>query len=620
MLKRVTPLEWLALAAILLLAGALRFGWSGVSSFAWDEANLSLDALRTARGGALALAGQPSSVAIPFFPASVYAFAIPYAVSPDPLIAVGFVSALSLLTVFGVWALARTMLDAPAAGLLAALFLAASPYAVLYGRSIWQPNLLPPLALAWLAAAWCAVHTGDRRALALHIFLGGAIVQVHFAGAALAAATALLFLAYRWWRHLLPVGIGGASALLLALPYGVFLAQTPDMLTRYADVLRGETRYDGVSFENVLKLALGWDWSYLGGGIDDPTGRNILLSALAGALFLIGSVGLARRGLSRRSRTLILIAALASPLFFIRHSTPVLPHYQLVALPALALIVGAGWRTGIIGRAALVGAILLAVAWTAQLTEVLNRVSVERPPNSALSSILNEPRDTVKAIRDPVIVHLHGDDPRLEGEAAVFSALLWERRHRIVNGTVLLVLPPEPATLLTTLAPFQAWEELEAGGLAETVSAYPRRQGALPFMAMRYDGAALPEGFTPVEPVSFADGTTLIGWKARWIGARFRISTLWRAGNLAGEVTIQQFHHLRTPDELDGEPFMGSDVPLALHTWRTDDQVVVMADFFDVPPGEYLLDIGHYTLPEIIRVASERGEYVRLGLFTVGEP
>jgi hypothetical protein len=619
MLKRVTPLEWLALAAILLLAGALRFGWSGVSSFAWDEANLSLDALRTARGGQIALAGQPSSVAIPFFPASVYAFAIPYALSPDPLVAVGFVSALSLLTVFGVWALGRAMLASPGAGLLAALFLAASPYAVLYGRSIWQPNLLPPLALAWLATAWRAVTAQDRRALALHVFLGGAVVQVHFAGAALAAGTAVLFLIHRWWRQPLPAAIGAAGALILALPYGVFLARSPEILARYADVLGGETRYNAVGFENALKLALGWDWSYLGGGIDDPTGRSLALSALAGILLAIGAAGLARRGIDRRARALILAALLASPLFFIRHSTPVLPHYQLVALPALAMVIGAGWRTGIVGRAAVVGVVLLAATWTAQLAQVLSRASVERPPNSALSSILNEPRGAVSAIGDPVIVHLHGDDPRIEGEAAVFSALLWGRPHRIVNGTVLLVLPPEPATIFTTLAPFQAWEELESGGLVRERASFPRRAGALPFEAARYDGAALPAGFIRVDPVPFADGTTLLGWKVRWVGPRLRVSTLWRAGELAQDVTVQQFHHLRTPDGLDGAPFMGSDVPLALHTWQPGDRAVVMADFFAVPPGEYLLDIGHYMLPAMLRVQGEGGDAVRLGMFRVDE-
>lgn len=624
-MPRVTRRELAALAAVVALAAALRFGWGGVSSFAWDEANLSLDALRTARGGQIALAGQPSSVAIPFFPASVYAFALPYILSPDPQAAVWFVAALSLATVAGVWALGRALLRSAGAGVLAALLLAASPYAVLYGRSIWQPNLLPPLALAWLAAAYAA-SSGRRWALALCVFLGGAAVQVHFAGVALTAGTALLFLYFRWWRAPAPVLIGGAAALLLALPYGVFLTQNPDVLARYGAVLGGETRYDLTGFENALKLALNWNWGYLGGGETSADGQNAALAALAGALLALGMVGLARRGLPRHVRALLALALLISPLFFVRHSTPVLPHYQLVALPALALLAGAGWRTGGAARyAGAAAALALAAGSTGELTAMLNTVSAVRPPNSALSSILREPRDAAHAAADPVIVHLHGDDPRIEGEAAVFAALLWGRPHRIVNGDVLLVLSPEPATLFATLAPFQAWEELESGGLASDSAAYPRRTGALPFVAARYDGAAQPAGFTRIDPVAFADGTTLLGWKIRWVGARLRISTLWTAGDLPEAGIYQQFHHLRTPDALDGAPFAISDVPLSLHTWQAGDTVVVMADFFDMPPGSYWLDLGHYTLPDLIRVlpvgvADTGGDFVRLGLFVVEPP
>ncbi len=84
---RITKSELIALLAILLLAAGLRFAYPGVSSFAMDEAHISLDALRMARGGEFVMAGQPSSVDIPFFPASVWLFALPYAVSPDPLVA-----------------------------------------------------------------------------------------------------------------------------------------------------------------------------------------------------------------------------------------------------------------------------------------------------------------------------------------------------------------------------------------------------------------------------------------------------------------------------------------------------------------------------------------------------
>ncbi|MFN8451652.1 MAG: hypothetical protein U0521_24445 [Anaerolineae bacterium] len=56
-----------------------------------------------ARGGEFVMAGQPSSVDIPFFPASVWLFALPYAASPDPLAATWFVSLIGgLLAVAGV--------------------------------------------------------------------------------------------------------------------------------------------------------------------------------------------------------------------------------------------------------------------------------------------------------------------------------------------------------------------------------------------------------------------------------------------------------------------------------------------------------------------------------------
>src|SRR5262245_32118588 len=112
----------------------LRFGWPGVNSFAFDEARLSLISLNMARGGQFASLGMPSSVGVPNLPAAAWIYAIPYAISPDPLLASQFTGFISLLAVFGVWWLARTNWGR-LAGLTAALFMAASPYSVLYSRS-----------------------------------------------------------------------------------------------------------------------------------------------------------------------------------------------------------------------------------------------------------------------------------------------------------------------------------------------------------------------------------------------------------------------------------------------------------------------------------------------------
>src|SRR5690606_33742501 len=160
LLKSVARTEWLALLAILLLGAALRFGWPGVNSFAYDEARLSLISLSMARGGEFATLGMPSSARVPNLPAAAWIFALPYAVSPDPLVATGFASLLSWLAVPLVWALGRRAWG-PGPGLLAALFLAASPYGVLYGRSIWAQNLLAPMAAAWGLLAYVAIR--DRK-------------------------------------------------------------------------------------------------------------------------------------------------------------------------------------------------------------------------------------------------------------------------------------------------------------------------------------------------------------------------------------------------------------------------------------------------------------------------
>ena len=291
---------------------------------------------------------------------------------------------------------------------------------------------------------------------------------------------------------------------------------------------------------------------------------------------------------------------------FLRHSTPVLIHYQLIELPLLALLAGAStlllrhtlWKFAI---SALM--IALALVWSIQIMQTLDYTSTQRPPNSALSSILRESRDAAYGVQPPVLFFTHGDDPAIDGEAAVFKALLWTRDYRILNGDALLILPPYPATLLATLAPFQAWEEIEASGLALDVQTYPRRVGADPFMATRYDGVSDPQGFTLITPIPFADGTILIGWRVRRVGDRMRVSTLWRVDADTAPGTYQQFHHLR--DQADGDPLAVSDVPLSRSTWRVGDRVIVMADFFDIAPGTAHLsvDVGHYTLPDLTRIS-----------------
>ncbi|MCA9910307.1 MAG: hypothetical protein KC519_16725, partial [Anaerolineae bacterium] len=301
MIARWRTASWIEIGAVvlvILLAAVLRFGWLGVNSYAGDEAHISLDALRLTRGGEFVYVAQPSSTGIPFLPASVWMFAPPYLLSFDPLVATNYVSLLSLLTVIGVWALARHW--GTWAGLTAALYLAASPYAVFYGRNIWQPDLLPILGLAW---AWAGLRgalaqgNAQRFAVGLNVFLGLFVVQVHFAGAALALGTAYLFVRWRWWqkRQLATVIVGAALALICTLPYLYYVAtQAPELLGRLSDIGGSTAVIDLSAAGNLLHFALGFDWGYLALGDFDTVSRGLTTTVLAGLLVGLGILALMR--------------------------------------------------------------------------------------------------------------------------------------------------------------------------------------------------------------------------------------------------------------------------------------------------------------------------------------
>ena len=118
-----TVWDAVALALVLALGALLRFGWAGVTSFAFDETRLSLIALEMAQNGQFAFLGMPSSVGVPNLPAAAWVFALPYTLSTDPLVASMFAGFASLAGIVGLWWLARNAWGFWAA-LIAALFLA----------------------------------------------------------------------------------------------------------------------------------------------------------------------------------------------------------------------------------------------------------------------------------------------------------------------------------------------------------------------------------------------------------------------------------------------------------------------------------------------------------------
>ena len=615
-------LEFIALAAVLALGAILRLGWPGVNSFSFDEARVSLMALKMARGGEFARLGMQSSTGIPNFPAAVWIFALPYRLSTDPLVATLFVGLLGTLAVAGLWWLARRAWG-PWAALSAALLFAASPFAVLYSRSIWSQDLLPPLAVLWALAGVVGVSGGKSWALAAHVFLAGFAFQVHYAGLALLLPTAWLGLRYRLWQRWRAILIGGALAVLAAWPFlHTIWCCAPGVQADLQRIWQQPTGTHWDAFPKLGQMAAGtdWEWLLLGGKWRWEGPLAVALGAASLVIALLVGLGLAalawQAWRDRRDdrpswrgvlATLVPLWAVSAPLVFLRSKTPVMPQYQLAALPALFLAAGAaaGWaRRRPWGLAITAVALAVALTQAVPLARGLGVVAYRLTPGG-LGTPLARPRAATQALKDgqPIVVHAHGDVPEFFGDAAGFSALLWDYPHRIVDGRSALIVPGEPAHLLMTFASLPAWQEAQASGLAGETRSLPRREGEPPYVALRVEGTN-PSGFQPVEPLRLANGARLQGWRVRSVNGQLRVTTCWQ---LVGPLTpgrYHQFNHLRSAERLapGTDPLAGHDVPLSSHTWQEGDTLVTWADF-DGPTeeGPFWVDVGMYTWPEIQR-------------------
>jgi len=136
-----------AAIAIVLLGAFLRFWNLDATEFKYDEARVCSLAANFVDTSTPPLHGMGSSTGIDNPPGAIYVMALPVLLSRDPLIATAFVALLNTIAIWGCFRLGQRYWG-PLVGLLAALLLAVSPWAVFYSRKVWAQNLLLPGVLA----------------------------------------------------------------------------------------------------------------------------------------------------------------------------------------------------------------------------------------------------------------------------------------------------------------------------------------------------------------------------------------------------------------------------------------------------------------------------------------
>ena len=147
--------EVLIISVIALLALALRiYKIPQYLTFLGDEGR-DVRVVRNLIQGDLVFIGPQTSIGNMYLGPLYYYMMAPFLwlwnlspVGPAVMVAI-----LSTITTIFIWWATRTWF-APAVGLLASLFFALSPVAIIYGRTSWNPNPMPFFALLSIWSIW----------------------------------------------------------------------------------------------------------------------------------------------------------------------------------------------------------------------------------------------------------------------------------------------------------------------------------------------------------------------------------------------------------------------------------------------------------------------------------
>ncbi|NLF14576.1 MAG: hypothetical protein GX597_22530, partial [Anaerolineaceae bacterium] len=577
-------------------------------------------ALGIVEGRAFPLWGTQSSVGVYLPPLADYLYALPLVLWKSPLSAVLFTGLLNLAGVVLTWWTARRYWGV-LAGLVAGALFAANPWAVFYSRQIWQPDLMPPLAMACVATGYAGFLEGRRWAVGAHLALLAAATMTHFTGLALAPVSAALFLIGRRrlpWREVAGgVALGG----LLAAPYALYLWRDR------AGVLAiiGSATSDGAVADSTAahywRTMLTGDGAHalLGAAAADwGTGWFLVERLAAGAVLalLVGGalVGMVRFFQGRRDAATwaALLAALwaAMPLvLFTRHSTPVHLHYLAVALPAAPLLAGA--LVGAVGgraRAALGGLGGLAAAAQGALSvALLVALGAQVTPGGFGFPLGQQVRAAgeARALAPSAVLLVPGDNATSDEWAAVLGIHFYGVPHRLVDGTRAALFPPEDAALVVAPGAEAGLDAYAVFGAVEDLQEVPGRAGEAPLTVGRLRGGVAPDLVPVGERALLANGVEFLGYRLEGTLAPGE-TVVWRIGWRLAEAwhnpgrSYHMFNHLLDADGARLAQADGGTLPT--HAWQVGDLVVqsfALTIPEDAPPGPYAMRVGMYTFPEM---------------------
>jgi len=187
-------LQGVCAGALVVLAAWLRLRHLGLAEFKADEA-IALRIGHDILHGDVRTVGLTSSSGAANPPLYVYVVAALLGISNNPLFATAVVGVLAVIAVALTYLVLRNRFGGTVA-LLSVGFFATAPWAVLYGRHLWQQDLLPIVTVALLWSLFVMLERGASRVVLLVPVLLSIAIQLNLSAVALALPV-LAVLVYR---------------------------------------------------------------------------------------------------------------------------------------------------------------------------------------------------------------------------------------------------------------------------------------------------------------------------------------------------------------------------------------------------------------------------------------
>jgi hypothetical protein len=250
--------------------------------------------------------GLIASVGIAFPPLFVYVLALPLAIVRDPIAAAAFIAVTNVIAVWLCY-IAGTRYFSRFVGLASAALFALSPWAIIYSRKIWSPDLLPICTCAFLIALHEFLVEKRSRAAVWLILLVGVAVQFHFSAGLLAVLVLAAFVIGRDTLRRRHVALGVVGLAALYVPYLWHIAMEGHVYAAADGPNMSVARRLLTSLRDTLTVGFDDRMSHV---LGTQSAAALPLSLAFGSISVAGLVGSCRRWRTRplaRTRALLVV-------------------------------------------------------------------------------------------------------------------------------------------------------------------------------------------------------------------------------------------------------------------------------------------------------------------------